>query len=206
MRALRFTLLSDIQHAAALDLLDTAFARDPTIGWFLFRERPGFDQRRRSYLAAYQRFHHGQALPALAAWKDDHLLGVSYFSLGNEQPEAASSEALGMTIREQCGEDCLARLDHLLETFNLQGGSPGVARIEFIAVAPEHRGQGLGGLLLNHTLSHCKLHGSLAVALETGEPRNLPLYHRLGFQRSADLHISGLHQHYLQLSWESGSR
>lgn len=201
MSPLHLAPLPAAQDGAALELLDAAFAGDPTLAWYLYAERAGFPARRRAYLANYLHFHRRNDLPTLAAWQDRRLLGLSYFSLGDETPGSASLAELGQAIGRQCGADCLARLDRLLEAFDRQLPGPGWARIEFIGVAPGQQGRGIGAALLAQTLGQCRRSGRPGVALETGEARNLALYRRHGLQQSGELSLPGLQQRYLQQDW-----
>jgi GNAT superfamily N-acetyltransferase len=184
-----------------LTLLDQAFAADPSLGWYLFAQRPGYAQRRRAYLDAYHAFHQHNALPILAAWQGEALLGVSYFSPGSHSPDAPSLHRLGRAIEQHCGADCLNRLDQLLEAFEQQLPRADLARIEFIAVANGFQGQGIGSALLAASLAWLRQNGCPGVALETGEARNLPLYQRHGLQRVGVLQLPGLRQHYLLQRW-----
>ncbi|MNQ81737.1 Mycothiol acetyltransferase [compost metagenome] len=198
MNAVHLAPLTAAQDGAALDLLDRAFASDPTLGWYLFAERPGFAQHRRAYLAAYQRLHRANRMPTLTVWQAGQLVGACYFGLAGQHPSASSLEEIGRAIRQLCGADCLARLDQLLDAFEQQPSHPGSARIEFIAVAPDRQGRGIGGLLLSQTLAQLRQQGCQRVTLETGEPRNLVLYRRHGFVQSGQLLLTGLQQYYLQ--------
>lgn len=139
MNAVHLVPLPAAQDAAALDLLDPAFAGDPSLAWFLYAERADFAARRRAYLASYLQFHRRNDLPTLAAWQDQRLLGLSYFSLGDATPDSASLAELGQAIRRQCGEECLARLERLLAAFDRQLPQTAWARLEFLAVAPTNR-------------------------------------------------------------------
>jgi GNAT superfamily N-acetyltransferase len=197
MSSLQLAPLPVAQEAEALALLDQAFACDPTLAWYLFGQRPGYEARRRAYLAGYQVFHRANRLPILAVWKNQQLLGLSYFSPAGHQPSATSLEHFGEVIRSQCGADCLERLDLLLEAFD-QHAPAESGRIEFIAVATEHQGMGLGSALLRQSLVQLRASGCLSIALETGAPRNLALYQRHGFQLSARRQFPGLLQHYLE--------
>jgi ribosomal protein S18 acetylase RimI-like enzyme len=49
-----------------------------------------------------------------------------------------------------------------------------------IGVDPGSQGQGLGAALMRHALARCDREKSLAY-LETGNPRNIPLYQHFGF-------------------------
>ena len=50
-----------------------------------------------------------------------------------------------------------------------------------LGVAPERQGQGLGTRLMQPVLERADREG-LPVTLETGQPRNLPIYRRHGFE------------------------
>lgn len=201
MSPLRIAPLTAAHASISLTVLDQAFADDPTLGWYLFGRRPGYAQRRHDYLSGYLRYHQANGLPGLGAWRGDVLLGLSYFSPADHNPESASLQALGQHISQHCGTDCLARLDQLLAAFDQQLLRPDLARIEFIAVAPGQQGQGLGSALLAATLLWLRRNGCPGVALETGAERNLALYQRHGFQATGCLQLTGLSQHYLQQTW-----
>ncbi|HEX5842960.1 MAG TPA: GNAT family N-acetyltransferase [Pseudomonas sp.] len=203
MSPLQIAPLPAAQDAAALELLDQAFASDPTLAWYLFREQPGYAQRRRAYLQIYQDLHRANRLPILAAWQAGELLGVSYYNPGQQPISPASLQQAGQAIHERCGAPSLERLDLLLEHFEQQIGATNFALIEFIGVAADQQGRGIGSALLAQTLAACRAQACPGVALETGEARNIELYRRHGFQLSGQLQLPGLQQHYLQQSWPS---
>lgn len=198
MSALHIAPLPAAQDAAALALLDQAFADDATLAWYLFAERPGYDARRGAYLASYQAFHRANQLPTLAAWRADRLVAVCYFSMPAQQASAASLLRIGAEIRQHCGDNCLARLDQLLAAFDQHLDQADCARIEFIGTAADLQGQGIGSALLGECLSQLNASGCAKVALETAAPRNLALYQRHGFVQSGHLQLPGLQLYYLQ--------
>ena len=53
---------------------------------------------------------------------------------------------------------------------------------------PPFQGQGLGAALLTHTLKQCDEGGHVA-CLESGNPRNLSLYERHGFEAIGEIRI-----------------
>jgi GNAT superfamily N-acetyltransferase len=195
MSEVRLAPLPTAQADAALELLDAAFAGDPSLGWYLMRERPGFGARRRAYLQAYLAFHRENRLPILAAWRGSVLCGLSLFDLAQEAC-ADSLQRLGRRIVDVCGAECLARLDRLLAAFDQQLPE-GCARLEFLAVTPHSQGQGLGGALLQATLQAIAAAGCGAMALETGAERNLALYRRHGFELLGSADFDALRQYSL---------
>ncbi|CAB3962424.1 MULTISPECIES: GNAT family N-acetyltransferase [Burkholderia] len=184
---------------AALALLDSAFEQDPTLGWCLFSETPGFHERRANYLERYLKYHYDACLPALGAWRNDDLVAVSYFAPAscNESPRMLA--ALGRDIAIGCGASSLSRIDLLRETPAANAPGTACSRVEFIGVSPVRQGEGIGSVLLRATLSHLgDIDPSAKIALETGEPRNLPFYERHGLSVKARMEYAGLTQYTLQ--------
>jgi GNAT superfamily N-acetyltransferase len=184
---------------AALILLNSAFERDPTLGWCLFAENPGFDERRANYLESYLKYHYAACMPALGAWRNDDLVAVSYFAPASccESPRMLAE--LGRNIAIGCGASSLSRIDLLRETPPVNSPAADCSRIEFIGVSPVRQGAGVGSALLGATLSYLgdiERHGT--ISLETGEPRNIPFYERHGFAVKERMEYSGLTQYRLQ--------
>lgn len=68
--------------------------------------------------------------------------------------------------------------------------------IEFIGVDPAHQGQGLGSRILRDiTLRADREH--VGCYLETGNPKNLPLYQRYGFETQAEQDINAVHTWFM---------
>ena len=62
--------------------------------------------------------------------------------------------------------------------------------LEFIAVDPDHQGEGCGGALLASMTAECDERG-VAAYLESSNPRNEPLYARYGFEPRPTIVLSG---------------
>ncbi|VWC76051.1 GCN5-related N-acetyltransferase [Burkholderia lata] len=183
----------------ALALLDSAFEQDPTLGWCLFAESPGFDERRANYLGRYLKYHYDARMPALGAWRNGDLVAVSYFAPASccESPRMLAE--LGRDIAIGCGASSLSRIDLLRETPPASSSDTDCSRIEFIGVSPSRQGEGIGSALLRATLSHLRdIDPSEKISLETGEPRNIPLYERHGFSVKERVEYAGLTQYRLQ--------
>lgn len=183
----------------AMALIDAAFKRDPTLGWCLFAQNPGFDERRGNYLRSYLKYHHNASMPVLGVWVRGVLVAVSYFTPGSSAEDPAMLAELGGHIAVGCGEQSLSRIDLLRETVESKLQFSDCSRIEFIGVSPTQQGNGIGGVLLEATLSHLhETDPSRNVFLETGESRNLPFYLRHGFAIHERIDFPGLGQYLLQ--------
>lgn len=60
--------------------------------------------------------------------------------------------------------------------------------LNVVSTVPEHQGQGLGGAVLQPILQRCDAEGAPAY-LESTNPRNHTLYHRLGFVDMDEIHL-----------------
>ena len=60
-----------------------------------------------------------------------------------------------------------------------------VWHLDSVAVAPENQGRGIGSALIEFGLKAARA-TETAVVLETGSPRNVPLYERFGFRTVED--------------------
>jgi ribosomal protein S18 acetylase RimI-like enzyme len=57
-----------------------------------------------------------------------------------------------------------------------------------VGIDPNSQGQGLGAALLRHALARCDRDKALAY-LETGNPRNIPLYQHFGFEVIGEIRV-----------------
>lgn len=60
--------------------------------------------------------------------------------------------------------------------------------LPLIGIDPRHQGQGLGSMLLRHTLAECDRDGTAAY-LEASNWRNVPFYERHGFQLRGEIRV-----------------
>lgn len=66
----------------------------------------------------------------------------------------------------------------------LYGGAMS-GHIEDVAVHPKHRGRGIGRALVEHCLTHCRLHDCYKVVLNCSKD-NISFYQKCGFRRTPD--------------------
>jgi ribosomal protein S18 acetylase RimI-like enzyme len=68
--------------------------------------------------------------------------------------------------------------------------------LEFVGIDTPFQGKGLGSLLLQRLVGWADEEG-MGCHLETGNPRNVPLYRRFGFQTTAEEEIIGVHTWFM---------
>jgi ribosomal protein S18 acetylase RimI-like enzyme len=68
--------------------------------------------------------------------------------------------------------------------------------LEFIGVDPALQGNGLGSSILHYLVTKAD-QDHVGCFLETGNPRNLPLYQRFGFQTVAEQEIIGVNAWFM---------
>ncbi|MBW2365484.1 MAG: GNAT family N-acetyltransferase [Deltaproteobacteria bacterium] len=73
--------------------------------------------------------------------------------------------------------------------------------LEFIGVEPDLHGKGLGSSMLKHLASSAD-QDQVGCFLETGNPKNVPLYQRFGFETVAEEQIIGVNTWFM---WRSPS-
>jgi ribosomal protein S18 acetylase RimI-like enzyme len=85
-------------------------------------------------------------------------------------------------------EPCrLRRLLHTQARARAEAGVGPAWHLAYLAVAPEHQGNGYARLLLDHVLDRCDEDGT-AAWLETTDPANPARYERFGFQTVRQVH------------------
>lgn len=174
--------LGQNQEAAVGRLLARAFANDP----IFVHVSPDAGERMRfleRFMAALARRSRMFSEPwttspepvGASLWKGPDLRAMSEARLA----------ACGLDrILEWLAPDALARFDQLFEAVEAshEADEPGLRwYLGVLGVAPEWQGRGLGMRLAAPGLERADRE-RLPVTLETPEPRNLPLYCRLGFE------------------------
>lgn len=163
-------------------LLARAFAEDPIFVWIeparparaAFLERFMAALTRRSLLYA-EVWATAPELAGVSLWKGPDLRDLS----------AAQLAATGLDgIAGWLAPRAFARFEAVFDPVEaaLEADVPGPRwYLGVLGVAPERQGQGLGTRLMQPVLERADREG-LPVTLETGQPRNLPIYRRHGFE------------------------
>ena len=73
--------------------------------------------------------------------------------------------------------------------------------LDSVGVAPEMQGRGIGSALIDFGLSRARA-AEAGVFLETGTPRNVPLYERFGFRVFEDVDAPGGGPHMWFMRWD----
>jgi ribosomal protein S18 acetylase RimI-like enzyme len=164
---------SPSDEAAAIATVVLAFAADPVARWSW--PDPG------AYLAHFPAFvkaFGGRAFAEGAAHTVDDYAGAALWLPPGVGPDEEAMDALlERTTPAQLQGDIAA----LLEQMGRYHPSEPHWYLPLIGVDPARQGQGHGSALMRHALAACDRDKRLAY-LESTNPRNVPLYQRLGFE------------------------
>jgi GNAT superfamily N-acetyltransferase len=184
---LRVVRLQDGREEEVGCMLARSFADDPIFA-FVEPERAARVAFLEEFMAALSRRSHRLATAYVT---EPELAGVSLWKTPDLR--RLSAEQLRMTGLDRVGEwlapASVDRFDAIFDAIDeaLERASPEpVWYLGVLGVDPTWQGQGLGSRLMQPILDRADSEG-LAVTLETGQPRNLPLYARHGFEVTDEL-------------------
>ncbi len=156
-------------------LFAVAFNTDPVFNWMARNDGarlPALQEFFR-WILAERSISHGEV------WMTDGAAAI-WLPPGAAASPGGFIEQLGLLplFLRLCGISRLLRGAALDEAMEKSHPREPHYYLGFIAVAPEHQGQGLGSALLSATLQRI---GRVPAYLENSNPRNTPLYERHGF-------------------------
>ncbi|MDX2234343.1 MAG: GNAT family N-acetyltransferase [Hyphomonadaceae bacterium] len=164
--------------------LARAFATDPVVDYFVRA-----DHRRERALATWFDFAMARfGLPGDETWMTQDARAVA---LWLPPPQAA----LNLTVAQELaalpvflsvvGLSRVGRMQRLRTAFDAHHPKAPHWYLFFLAVDPDHQGQGLGSTVLRSTLSRIDALGQAAY-LEASSEKNVPLYLRHGFEITSE--------------------
>lgn len=171
-----------IGKAAASDVpvinatLGRAFHDDPVFRWII----PDEEQRRQRLAAVFGAFT-DVYLPLGETYVAGGGAGAALWAPSGVEPFTEQQrEAFGQHLFEVMGSDAerAAKLDQTLQEHHPDEPS---LYLQFVGVAPEQQGQGVGGRMLTHVLERADV-VDVPAYLEATSPDNRRLYERHGFE------------------------
>lgn len=168
--------LSGADQKAAIATVASAFAEDPVERW-LYQEDRDYERHFPDFVAALG----GRAFERMTAWGLKNRAAVAlWLPPGVDPDEDAVAAVLSSSVAESKHDELFSVLGQMGEAH------PSYPHwyLPWLAVEPEHRSGGLGGLLLEHCLAIVDASG-LPAFLETPNPRTIGFYQRHGFEVTA---------------------
>jgi ribosomal protein S18 acetylase RimI-like enzyme len=167
-------VVADPAHAdRVVGVLMRAFAADPPNRW-MYPEDDAF----RRHFPTFARALGGNALAAGTAFVTADFSGAAVWLAPGSGPDEA---ALSKLIEETLPPEKQATLAAVIEAMGRYHPHEPHWYLPFVGVDPARHGQGLGTALLRPILARCDAE-RLPAYLESSNPRNRPLYERLGFR------------------------
>jgi ribosomal protein S18 acetylase RimI-like enzyme len=169
---------SNSEHAVAVILL--AFATDPLSRWIY--SDPHHYLR---YFPDVIRIFGTNALEHRTCYYVDAFSGVALWLPPNVHAHNDEmGKVLHQTVPKENQEDVFAVLEQMGNYHPIEPHW----YLPMIGVDPSQQGKGYGSALMQHALIRCDRENKLAY-LESANPRNVPLYKRLGFEILATIQI-----------------
>ncbi|NOX82182.1 MAG: GNAT family N-acetyltransferase [Alphaproteobacteria bacterium] len=175
---IRSASMSDAEEVA--DILAEAFSTDPVMGWMYGNTQPQRVTFLELAMGVYLRqgFGHVAEGGAAALWLPAHV--------DVKLPLMGGLRMLFLSLLRSGGLGALKR-GHVMEQA-MQAGHPEAPHYYLFAVGVRRKmtGRGLGGRIIREGLRRADEAGAPAY-LENSNPKNTPLYERLGFKTIAPL-------------------
>jgi GNAT superfamily N-acetyltransferase len=180
--------------SALASVLGRAFAVEPMMRWPL-GECDDVEER---LIRAFEMFME-KPIRLGMVWEAGTATGALIW-IPADQMNAVEDGNLAMrSVYER--EDGARRFDRFWDWVDSKHPDEPLALLDSLAVEPAARGRGIGSALIRHGLDQARNegHGSL---LETGNPRNVPLYERHGFRVVDDADVPGGGPHIWFMRWD----
>jgi GNAT superfamily N-acetyltransferase len=186
----RICLLDEGYAREARSLLYHAYRHEPTYGWLLDSQRPGYERRLRVVIREWLRQHFYLQLPAIGLLVEDRLVGLALIVPPLRRLGVADSWAWRLRMILGTGLRCTRRyLDYQAA---LAGVLPSaqVHVLPLLGVHPQFQGQHYGERLLQAVHDWCADDkGTQGVVLDTGNAHYLDFYQRQGYQEIGEIAV-----------------
>ena len=171
------------RYAETVALIALAFAEDPLFRYLSGAQGDTYCRHVRALVEMELTLHLAGGQPLYGILRGGSLLGVAVV----EEPDARRAYGTGIRLLaqlwRQTGPGVLLRsLGHLLR-ITAQRPRELHHRLSLLAVHPQAQGQGYGKSLLAEVHARVEAHPtSHGTALDTENPRNVPLYEHFGYR------------------------
>lgn len=180
----------------ACSLLYHAYRHEPTFGYLLEAERPGYEHRVRATVRELVKQHFFQELPALGLLLDDRLIGIALIAPPQRRLGITESWAWRMRMLLSTGFRCTRRYLDYHEAVLACLPSGAVHVLPLLGIHPQFQGKHYGEQLLEALHNWCAEDAhSEGVVLDTGNPRYLEFYTRQGYEEIGQIAIGPVLEH-----------
>jgi GNAT superfamily N-acetyltransferase len=179
---------------ALASVLGRAFVVEPMMRWPLGES----DDHEARLVRAFEMFMEDPIRLGLV-WEAGAAMGA-LISIPAGQMDAVDAGNLAMrNVYER--DDGARRFDSFWEWVGSRHPDEPLALLDSVAVEPAAQGRGIGSALLRFGLEQARVAGHGAW-IETGNPRNVPLYQRHGFRVVDDADAPGGGPHVWFMRWD----
>ena len=173
-----------VELAAIRAVLGQAYADDPLSAWIF----PDASTRAEACAVWYGLFAETYARCAQVTWLADDDAACLWHTPDDPALTWPDFPTIAGVLNTLVGAAHAERVGNALHPISDLTPSEPHVYVNFLAVAPSKQGRGAGARAIAPALEAARDRG-LGVRLESTNPRNLPFYERLGFQRRAALQL-----------------
>lgn len=167
----------------ARSLLYHAYRHEPTFGYLLESDRPGFDQRVRATVRELVNQHFLDEHPAIGLLIEDRLVGIALIAPPVRRLGVTESWGWRLRMLLTTGFRCTQRFLAYHESIQACLPLGPYHLLPLLGVHPQFQGRQLGVELLDALHQWCAEDASSqGVVLDTGNPRYVEFYLRLGYE------------------------
>ncbi len=180
----------------ARSLLYHAYRHEPTFAYLLESERAGFDQRVRATVRELVNQHFDEEQPSIGLLIDDRLVGIVLIAPPQKHFDITENWSWRVRMLLTAGVRCTRRyLDYHAAVQACLPPGP-FHLLPLLGVHPEFQGRCLGEQLLHALHDWCaEVEDSQGIVLNTGNPRYLQFYRRLGYQSIGEVAVGPIIEH-----------
>ncbi|MBU2705182.1 GNAT family N-acetyltransferase [Zooshikella marina] len=180
----------------ARSLLFHSYSQEPAYQYLLNAEKTGYEQRVRAVIRETINLHFSEQQPVLALYKENRVIGFAFILTPLVTADLYNHFRWRWRMILTAGFSATERfLDYRKQVESILPKQP-LHRLAFIAVHPQQQHQGYGLQFMTSIHDYCaKDKTSAGIVLDTGNPRYVTFFEKMGYQRLGNVHVGDITEH-----------
>ncbi|MGI0116542.1 GNAT family N-acetyltransferase [Zooshikella sp. RANM57] len=177
----------------ARSLLFHSYSQEPAYQYLLNAEKTGYEQRVRAVIRETVNLHFAEQQPVLAMYKASRVIGFAFILTPSMTADLYNHFRWRWRMILTAGFSATERFLDYRRQVEAILPKQRLHRLAFIAIHPQHQHQGYGLQFMNSIHEYCaKDKNSVGVVLDTGNPRYIAFFERIGYQSLGSVHVGDI--------------